>query len=61
MCSRALTIIESRLILIAVKEFHSPDESISNLAMQIMNDFINGQSDRPRSEMNTYQAWNALI
>jgi hypothetical protein len=61
MCSHALAIIESRLILIAVKEFHSPDESISNLAMQIMNDFINGQSDRPRSEMNTYQAWNALI
>jgi hypothetical protein len=47
MCSHALAIIESKLILIAVKEFHSPDESISNMAMQIMNDFINGQSDRP--------------
>jgi hypothetical protein len=47
MCSYALAIIKSRLILIAVKEFHSPDKSISNMAMQIMNDFINGQSNRP--------------
>lgn len=47
MCSHALAIIDSKLILSAVKEIHSRDESISNMAMQIMNDFINGQSDRP--------------
>jgi hypothetical protein len=42
MCRHALAIIKSRLIIIAVKESHSPDKSISNMAMQIMNDFLNG-------------------
>lgn len=39
--------IELRLILRTVKEVFCPGTSISDMAMQIVNDFINGKSSSP--------------